>query len=145
MREVVLLEAGPENRPSLAAGLVNLQHTWTGVCDIEVQIQPVLVDAIDSDWITATTVNDVLIDAVANAAMHGSASTVKIAAEMISPDELMIEIRDNGKFGITTSPPGLGSVKLDEVAIRWSVNHDGGSTKLQVVIPAPIGSARISG
>jgi len=144
MREVVLLGAGPANRPSLATGLVNLKQTWTGVCDIEVHIQPVLLDAIDSDWITATTVNDVLINAVANAAMHGSASTVNIAAEMISPDELMIEILDNGKFSSGESAPGLGSVKLDEVAIQWSLNHDSESTKLQVMIPAPIGSATMN-
>jgi hypothetical protein len=140
LQETILLDHGPEASPLVGAGLVTIQQTWSGVCEVLVDISPEVLTRIEADWITSATVKDVLVDAVANAAMHGSAKRVFITAELVMPDALMIEVRDDGTFSGVSSPAGLGTMTLDDVAISWSLDRDHDETRLRVMIPAPMPS-----
>jgi len=134
------LELGPVKQRSLANEIGLLRSTWAGVCDIEVDADPQVLGAIDADWISAGTVADVLIEAVANAAVHGGASEVRIAMKLPNVRTLLVEVANNGTMDVRESETGLGSKMLDDVSVAWQLDDTVEGIVLKVWLPT-VGAA----
>jgi len=134
------LELGPVKQRSLASEIGLLRSTWAGVCDIEVDADPQVLKAIDADWISAGTVADVLIESVANAAVHGGASRVRIAMTLLNVRTVLVEVENNGALQSHEAGGGLGSRMLDDVSVAWQLDDTTEGIVLKVWLPT-VGAA----
>jgi len=139
------LELGPAKQRSLANEIGLLRSTWAGVCDIEVDADQQVLDAIDADWISAGTVADVLIEAVANAAVHGSASRVRITMTLLNARTVLVEVENNGALVSHESVGGLGSKMLDDVSVAWQLDDTDEGIVLRVWLPTAGVPAEVDG
>ena len=129
------LELGPTRQRSLANEIGLLRSTWAGVGDIEVDAYPAVLEDIDADWVSAGTVADVLIEAVANAAVHGGASKVRISMRALNVRTLLVEVANNGSLSAQESGSGLGSKMLDDVSVGWQLEDTEDGIVLKVWLP----------
>jgi MFS family permease len=133
---VEALGHGPPKSRDLPTEVGDLMTTWSGVCEVTADLPDAVVAAVNSDWICVGTVRDLLIEAVANAAMHGRATTVRIEAACEIDGEAAFTITDDG----TTAPGeerGLGSSLLDMTCVRWSRTRQEQGVRLDAVVAVP--------
>lgn len=130
------LADGPPGRRELRTEIDNLIGTWAGVCEVHVDVPESVVAAFDTDWVACGTVVDLLVDAVANAAMHGRAKNVWISATWLTDDEVGITVANDGSTEIGEGR-GLGSALLDESCVRWSREIIAGAVVLSLSIAIP--------
>lgn len=129
------LEHGPTTQRSLANEIGLLRSTWAGVSDLEVDADPSVLEAIDADWVSAGTVADVLIEAVANAVLHGGATRVWIALRLLNARTVLVEVANNGSQPSQQHGAGLGSKMLDDVSISWQLEETDEAIVLRVWLP----------
>lgn len=113
------LVTGPDTSIDLAESLDDLRRTWSDVCDIDIVIDDDVMSTLNRDWISAGIVNEILVDACANAAIHGSAQNVRIEIHWCADEEIMITVTNDGSTD-DGGAPGMGSATLDRVAMTWS-------------------------
>jgi len=130
------LADGPPERRDVTAEIANLVGTWVGVCEVNVDLPESIITSLDADWVAAGTVMDLLVDAVANAAMHGRAKHVWISAEWTNDDEVGITVTNDGSTELGEGR-GLGSALLDESCVRWSREISAGAVMLSFAIAIP--------
>lgn len=135
-RAIHSLADGPPERRDVRAEVANLGNTWAGVCDVVWDVPDSLLDAMDADWVAAGTMMDVLVDAVANAAMHGRAKHVWISVRWTNDDEVGITVTNDGSTDLGESR-GLGSVLLDESCVQWSRKISDGRVVLTFTLAIP--------
>lgn len=134
------LEDGPSTQRSLEDELRELQGTWDGLCTIETDIPATLEPHLSTDWIGTATICDLLVEAVGNAAMHGRARNVSIRMRETDDALIHLSVNDDGTpseqaFPDHTSTPGLGSITLDQVAVRWHRDMTPSGTTLDIWLP----------
>lgn len=130
------LAQGPPEWRDVRAEIANLVGTWAGVCEVEVDIPYSIIESLDADWVAAGTAMDLLVDAVANAAMHGRAVRVWISAEWMSDDEVAMTVTNDGSTDLGESR-GMGSALLDESCVWWSREQFAGAVRLSFAIAVP--------
>lgn len=142
---VEFLNEGPTTQRSLDQELAELQGTWDGLCTIETDVPATLQERLSTDWVGTATISALLTEAVGNAAMHGRARNVSISLR--GTDNALIHLRvvDDGSPSQVTSPPGLGSLTLDEVAVRWERDMTPAGTTVDVWLPMSTGVATRTG
>jgi hypothetical protein len=127
------LADGPPERRELRAEMSNLIATWTGVCAVHIDLPESIVEAFDADWVACGTMVDLLVDAVANAAMHGRAKNVWISGTWLADDEVGITVANDGSTELGDGR-GLGTALLDESCVRWSRGIIDGAVALSFTI-----------
>jgi len=130
------LVSGPDAPVDLSQSLDELRRTWAGVCEIDVSIDDDVFSVLNTDWISAGIVNDILVEACANAAIHGKAATVRIEVQWCAAEEISIVVTNDGSTD-DSGTPGLGSAMLDRVAIEWSRTASDSGLQLRVVLAVP--------
>lgn len=130
------LATGSHAPIDLSQSLQDLRQTWAGVCDIDIAMDDDVLHTVGADWISAGIVHEILIEACANAAIHGRAKNVWIEATWTGDEELQITATNDGSPDVG-STPGLGSAMLDRVAITWSREHVAEGLQLRVVLAIP--------
>lgn len=130
------LGQGPPGKRNVESDLADLVSTWTGVCAVHCDVSDAVTATLDADWISAGVVMDLLVDAVANAAMHGRAKNVWIRAELIRGDELQVDVINDGDADLGDEQ-GLGSALLDESCIYWTRQPLDGGVKLEFAVAVP--------
>ena len=130
------LATGTEDPLDIRKALDDLQRTWDGVCDVEFTIDDDVLQSLDADWVSAGIVNDIFIEACANAAIHGGAQHVRIDAQWLDTDELVITAINDGSPD-EGGAEGLGTAMLNRVAITWSREPTPEGVCLQVVLAVP--------
>jgi hypothetical protein len=130
------LGEGPPERRDVTEELAKLAQTWEGLCEVHVDIPVTIVAALDSDWVASGTVLDLLVDAVANAVMHGNAAHVWIGAEWVADAEVEITVVNDGG-GELGEGRGLGSALLDSTCVRWSRSQVADGVRLDAVVAVP--------
>lgn len=103
---------------------------WQGLMPVECTIDP---DAEKVSGPMAAHAADVVEEAIANAAHHGSASAVAIDIAR-EHEALLIVVTDDGN-GPAGGPPGFGSSLLDRFGGLWSLTAAEQGTTLTVRIP----------
>ena len=110
---------GPETPRDVARTIEELKHTWAGVCDIDAVMEDGIVSMLESDWVSSGVVSDILVEACANAAIHGGAKHVHIAMTWHGNDAILITATNDGSTD-DNGTPGMGSSMLDRTAMSWS-------------------------
>lgn len=130
---------GPPERRDVSLELDNLVGTWAGVCEVYVDVPDSVVAALDADWVAGGTVMDLLVDAVANAAMHGQAPHVWISTEWATSDEIRVIVVNDGE-SMVGDGRGAGTALLDESCVHWSRENVLGGVRLQfrIAVPRPM-------
>lgn len=127
---------GPPERRDVTEELRKLAQTWDGVCEVHVDIAESVVSALDADWVASGTVLDLLVDAVANAVMHGNAAHVWVGAEWVGDGEVEITVVNDGGAELGGGR-GLGSALLDSTCVRWSRQQVDDGVRLDAVVAVP--------
>jgi hypothetical protein len=130
------LVTGPDGPIDLTQSLDELRRTWAGVCEIDIAIDDDVMATLNSEWISAGIVNDILVEACANAAMHGKAANVHIGISWCADEEILITVTNDGSPD-DRGAPGLGSDLFDRVAIHWAreVTPEGLRLSLGLAVP----------
>lgn len=131
------LADGPPERRDLAREIAAMTNTWAGLCEVEIDIQDSLQEALSRDWVSAGTVSDLLSEAIANAVMHGEATRIRIGVAAGEGSTLQMVVVNDGHGPEPDADQGLGSRQLDEMSIRWWREATDDETRLEVVLPAP--------
>lgn len=100
-----------------------ISETWRGVvditCFIDSSVEAVLLKS--PDWQFA--MNEIIKEAVSNAAKHGEASAVEIYLSL-DGENLKFDIANDGIKPKKKSSKSLGTLMLDELASNWSLELD---------------------
>ena len=135
-RIVEQLIIGPDSPIDIDQSLRNLRQTWAGVCEINVAVDDDVISTLNADWIASGIVADLLVEACANAAIHGAAKNVHVDIRWCAGDEMEIVVVNDGLI-TDDGPPGMGTAMLDRVAITWSRKLVSNHLQLRVVIAVP--------
>lgn len=119
--------------PKVEQLLGDIALTWNGVVSITYSIPQDLEEIVNCSESCRWCVNEVTLEAVHNAVMHGSASEVHVVLA-INEFDLIIEVIDNGVGLHESAAPGLGSQMLDEICVEWVRWRDDYGTHLKAVI-----------
>jgi hypothetical protein len=138
------LGQGPPDRRDVGEELRKLADTWAGVCEVHVDVPDSIVESLDADWVASGTVLDLLVDAVANAVMHGDAAHVWIGAEWVADGEVEITVVNDGGAELGEGR-GLGSALLDSTCVRWSRHQVADGVRLDAVVAVPHGVLLVHG
>lgn len=139
-RAIADLSEGPKERPRIQEHLENIASTWKGLCEVDFDMPENVARNIDHDWVCSATVAEILTDAVANAVMHGKANKVSSSINVTPEQGCVLEVMDNGLPSQEIGKPGLGTLHLDELAVRWERNRNPSGTSLLVVLPVDMQS-----
>ncbi len=136
-RAVRALADGPPTRRDFAGEIAATTATWSGLCDVQVDMDAALEASLAADWVSAGTVSYLLAEAVANAVMHGQAAHVRVTITAGEGSTMRMVVINDGHAPEPDADQGLGSRQLDEVSISWRREAGPDGTRLEVVLPAP--------
>jgi len=128
LRSVIdVLDADGFSSVSLDDALERVVGTWSGLCDVDVVMDDVAHQVLASDSVLASTVIDLLTEAVSNAVRHGEASQVAVRLAVSAGGLLELWVRDDGRREVEESPAGMGTRVLEDCTLEWSrsVGPDG--------------------
>lgn len=117
-----LIESVSPKKISLEESLAELQQTWAGFADLEIDLSGLQVPETKQELVFA-----LIEEGVSNAVRHGLANQILVSYQ--DPNFLVVE--DNG-MGPISGKPGLGSKLITAGSSSWSLNalDDGGSKLL---------------
>lgn len=120
----------------VSAALDEVAEAWAGLCEVHVDMQQDVAARVDRDAPLASAVIDICTEACSNAVRHGRATRVDIEVRA-DRDTIALAIADDGAFTGDSPDPGLGTAMLDDVALSWQREQEGGLTVLRARLPAP--------
>lgn len=132
---VDVLDAPEIVEVSLDDALARIVGTWDGICAVSVEVDPILRMGLAADSVVASTVVDLLTEAVSNSVRHGGATRVEVLIEAERPDVIRLTVRDDGLPSAGSSKAGLGTMLLEECTLEWSRGGVDGGQVLEVVLP----------
>jgi signal transduction histidine kinase len=94
--------------------------TWDGLCSVSVDVDDDAHALVSSDPVLASTLVDLLTEAVSNAVRHGGASEVAVRVVLEETGLLDVEVRDDGRGPGPESRLGMGTRLLEECTLDWS-------------------------
>lgn len=126
-RVISTLSAGPSQGRDVAGEVAGMVAAWDGVCEIEAGLSPDVLAALRSDWIASASVAEIITEAVGNATMHGSATSIRINLALGAPDVVAIEVTNNGDPLPSDLVRGIGTSVFDDLCLGWGrVNSESG-------------------
>lgn len=134
VRVLDVLSAPEREVLSLETSLSRVVGIWEGLCDITVDVDPVVAGTIEHDAVTRALVIDIITDATANAVRHGRAGSVSIRVSA-GGGVVRVVVADDGTPGATPGLQGLGSALLNDCAQEWVFTDTGAGHELIVNLP----------
>jgi signal transduction histidine kinase len=137
-------ETSLQNHPLRSIELKNsieeLSSTWIGVCDVKVSVSERATRALQRNFETMFSVNEIMREAVSNAVRHGSSTRVDIEIDRVEDEVIEFVCRNNGTLLSVQASQGLGSEMMDELTIEWSISTEAksGLTALRARIPVSL-------
>lgn len=113
--------------------LGDIALTWEGVVSVSYSTPQDLEKVVNCSEGCRWCVNEIALEAVHNAVMHGGATEVHIVLT-INEFDLVIEVIDNGQGLRHGAAPGSGSQMLDEICVEWKRWRDDRGTHLRAVL-----------
>ena len=108
--------------------LSEIVATWTGFLEVDVDIDPNLIDAQVGEHVA-----DVVTEALSNSYHHGEASSATIWIRE-DPSGIRVRITDNGSSE-SAGPPGLGTRMLRAIALDFELSLSPHGSTLDVLLP----------
>ena len=103
----------------LQSSFNELVELWQGMCQIQIDAEPFLIENITKNQVTAHCVNEIVKECVNNAIRHGHAKQVNVKLENSNDGSLQVTVVNDGAANIL-GEQGVGSQILDEITMHWT-------------------------
>lgn len=137
LRSVIdVLDVDASEALVLDEAIARVIGTWDGLCSVSVDIADDAHALLRSDPVLASTLVDLLTEAVSNAVRHGGASGVTVRVVLKETGLLELEVGDDGRGPSPEAALGMGTRLLEECTLEWSRATDPDGHRLRAVLPA---------
>ena len=128
----VLASIGDEEAVDFAVELQGLVEFWLGVCDIRLEVEGGVFEALALRPDLSRVALDVLAEGVSNAVKHAEAKTATIVLSLTSQSLEISVLNPASSVKIEALSTGQGGRLLDRVAASWRLESTENSTILLV-------------
>lgn len=129
-----LLEVEPES-VLLLKTIQDSQNLWQDQTNIGFSVSEEAHIRLNQDMVTNSIAVEVCREAISNAVRHGRATQIDIAVTVDACELLTLVVVDNGSSEWTDGPAGLGTKRLAECAVDWSLEQFPAGTRLSATLP----------
>ncbi len=119
---------------SLNAALEDIVRTWSGVCEVKLDVGAAAHAALAHDNTCRQATVMVVGEAVANAVIHGHATRAQVDIAVTDGRFITVMVVNDGDPSKADPPSGLGSAMLDDVSGQWHVTNEAEGTRLTAVL-----------
>jgi len=133
-RAVSGLESAAEEA-DLRTRLAETTTAFEDLAAITVEVDGLTLERLDGDATARATISDVIIEACANAVLHGRASTVAVRIGPAEGAAVELEVVDDGIPQPGADGVGLGTRVLETACTAWSIEHRADGTTLSATMP----------
>jgi hypothetical protein len=113
--------------------LAEIALTWQGVVTVDYSVSDAKRRGLNDNDACRWCVNEIALEAVHNAVVHGEANQVNIKVTN-EEFEVIVEVVDDGAGLSGNDEPGLGSQMLDEICVEWKRWRDDDGTHLKAIL-----------
>ncbi len=113
--------------------LAEIALTWQGVVTVDYSVSDAIRRGLNDNDACRWCVNEIALEAVHNAVVHGDANQVNIKVTN-EEFEVIVEVVDDGAGLSGNDEPGLGSQMLDEICVEWKRWRDDDGTHLKAIL-----------
>jgi two-component sensor histidine kinase len=141
-RATTALNSTPRNSLSSAWSLNDLKQTWSGICEINLNLdrRDELLGLITSSEILSIVLNEVSKELVSNAIRHGGASEVAFELSQSNGGDLQLRCTNNGSELSPTAKQNLGSALFEQLLLNPVLSWDAPSQRVQFNATIPVQS-----
>jgi signal transduction histidine kinase len=142
LRTVIdVLDVDASEAVVLDEAIARVIGTWDGLCSVSVDVADDAHALLRSDPVLASTLVDLLTEAVSNAVRHGGASEVTVRVVLEETGILELEVGDDGRGPSPEARLGMGTRLLDECTLDWArrAGNPGQVLTARVPVVAPVG------
>jgi signal transduction histidine kinase len=115
-------------------GLMEIERTWQGVCEVAVNVDSDAARVLESDDVCRQATVTVIGESVANAAIHGKATSATVNVDVDQSRFIRLTIDDNGTGVDSNAITGLGSAILDDACGEWEVTNTEQGARLTALV-----------
>jgi len=135
-RAVAGLEAGEEPAGTdLGARLVEITTAFEDLAQVTFEVDGSTAARLDADVTARATVGDVILEACANAVLHGRASRVHVRLGTSDDDAIDLTVQDDGASSAVHTATGLGTRVLETSCTSWRLDHREDGSTLTATLP----------
>jgi hypothetical protein len=133
---LLLLNDSPIRNYSIEHAVKGLAALWSGLVEINVNIDKKTVEVLESAQTTSSIVIEVVREAVSNAIRHGDATKIDIDVkyDQLQAD-IHITVKNNGKLLAAETTTGIGTKLLTDMTLEWSRENQPEGVELRAVVP----------
>jgi len=134
-RNIDVLSISAEPPLELAAFTAQVKQVWSRVTQIEIEIVPEAMVALDSDPILRAMVMEITSESISNAVRHGRSESIHVSIYCPTGDTLSLQVTSDrhSEQGVLRS--GLGSRVLDDCTLGWQESETEASRQLIARFP----------
>ncbi|MFM6939532.1 MAG: ATP-binding protein, partial [Rhodoluna sp.] len=114
----------PSRKIDLVDSLSQMQATWRGICEIQVNITERAGRSLLKNNDACLCVNEILKEAVSNAVRHGEAKNISIEIDRHEDFDLEIVVTNDGVPLAKQTKLGVGSRLIEELTTCWSLTSN---------------------
>jgi len=122
----------------LAAFTAQVTQVWSCVTQIEIEVMPEAIVALDSDPILRAMVMEITSESISNAVRHGRSEMIHVSMHCPNTDTLVLQVSSDRQSDQGLLRSGLGSRVLDDCTLGWQVSETEASRKLIARFPVPV-------
>jgi hypothetical protein len=135
--------AAADRIPDLELDFRRIQGTWAGLCDIAITMPDAVLANIAADPACSSAVTDIVTESCANAIRHAHATSISVSITQPESQRLVTLVIDNDGTPLDpTSPAGLGTALINDVALEWHLQANSGVTRMTAILPTAVGPTR---
>lgn len=113
--------------------LAEIALTWQGVVTVDYSVSDAIGRGLNDNDACRWCVNEIALEAVHNAVVHGDANQVNIKVTN-EEFEVIVEVVDDGAGLSGNDEPGLGSQMLNKICVEWKRWRDDDGTHLKAIL-----------
>ena len=122
-----VLHNSAEVTPDAYGELEKAIEFWSGMCDIDFNVNPEVRTLLGANPDIGETVLVTCLEVINNAIRHGKATELCLKLDLISSDMITITAVNNGA-PLSTFTSGLGMSMFDELTVHWKLSSDEATT-----------------
>lgn len=131
-----LLNESPMRHFSVEQGLTKLAALWSGVVEIDVNLDSETADLLEATQTTSSIVIEIVREAVSNSIRHGDASRISIDIHVNAAEsDVFVTVINNGAPLPQQHTAGIGSQLLDDMTLTWSRENRSDTVVLTATVP----------
>ena len=135
IREAVAALSLDPHVPSTADLVQSVRATWEGICDVTVDIAPVVMRELDADTVGRRVVGELLGELVTNAVKHGHARRASATLGVIDDASLELRFWNDGAPVDREAGQGMGMREVLRRSLAVTVENQSDGVMFRLVLP----------